>query len=285
VSLQVAAGIAATRISQILGQKSGDYVSIIDPSRLIGGWKPVEAEVPLGAISQLFERLTNMVGTDEKVADDIIDIAWFVIITWSVISTALVVSIESFRILCPIGAFVVGVSSVFCYVNGYQIGSKKNFDEDLEHLGYYIKTRLSEIFKHFEGSSLIVKLRLLVAGKKMVLSDVGVKLGSPEEPTSSVIYWIGLSSDRNESIEIRNPNDKEIETGLKELPPLSTLNWNVDEIPAGFSIRNTSDFISLHDPSTYLARTSAVAEGIDAIVASMTSISALLKTPQTDTSN
>ena len=70
LSLQVVVGITATRISQTLGQRSGDYLSNIDPSRLNFRWESVEVEVPLGAVSQLFEKFKNMVGSDEEVADD-----------------------------------------------------------------------------------------------------------------------------------------------------------------------------------------------------------------------
>ena len=279
LSLQVATGISVTRLSQIFGQKSGDYLSIIDPSRLIGSWMPVEVEVPLGTISQLFERFTNIVGTDEKAVDDVIDIAWFAIITWSVISTALVVAFELFRLLCALGAFVLGVASAFCYRNGFQTGSRKNFDEDLEHLGYYIQSRLAEIFKHLEGAGLVANIRLLVAGKKLVLSDVGVSLMSINETGLSVYYWIGLSSNRHESIEIRNCEDEELKTGLEELPVVVTLNWSKGDIDSGFHIINLSDNISLNDPSSYLSRTSATTEGVELIVASLSSIYDLAKMP------
>ncbi|MFX1368797.1 MAG: hypothetical protein ACFFAY_09385 [Promethearchaeota archaeon] len=285
LSFQVAVGITATRLSQILGQKSGDYLSIIDPSLLIGEWKSVEVDVPLGTISQLFERFTNSVRTSEKVADDIIDIAWFIVITWSVISSALVVAFESFRLFCMLGAFALGIASALCYHNGFQTGSKKNFDEDLEHLGYYIMARLSEIFKYFEGADIIAELRLLISRKKMVLSDAGVSLKSGNEIRTSVYYWIGLTSDRVESIEIRDSTNEEIRAGMEKLPIVVNLNWNQGETPSGFILHNPSNNISLHNPSTYLTRTAAAAEGVETVVASIASICNLARIPLPNSPN
>ncbi len=136
--------------------------------------------------------------------DDILDLAWFFVIVWAAVSTAMVVLFGSSPILCVSPSPVLAVICAACYYNGYQSGEGDISADNLEHLEHLALSRVTSIQSIASDNLFQPYARWMQKKESRVLSDFGVYLiGSTLEMAGAVIrYSVGFSSGDEERIEV-----------------------------------------------------------------------------------
>lgn len=233
LSTQISVGLVSTRYFQKIGMMSRQKLRFLDPSKLAGDWSRLEEGSDVDGITRLFESLQLELRGVEPKTDDVLDLAWFVVIVWSAISTAAAVLIGSLPFLCVSPALVLTGLSAFCYYDGYQSGTTGSFSEDLDHLEHLACSRISAIQAASSGTFSAPFVRWRSKNQTRVLTDVGVYvLGRSLEETDSVIaYSVGFSSAEIERIEIllSANNDPCAFDSLSRLELVKDLEWGVSK--------------------------------------------------------
>ncbi|MFQ5831727.1 MAG: hypothetical protein ACE5H4_03400 [Candidatus Thorarchaeota archaeon] len=204
VSTQIGVGLVFTRYYQTVGMLAKEKLTFLDSSELAGEWESVEEEVSIEEMPRIFQELDERLGGLEPQVDDILDLAWFFIIVWAAVSTALVVLFGSSPILCLSPSPILAMICVACYYNGYQSGKGEISADHLEHLEHLALSRLSAIQSIASNSFFQPFVQWMQKQEFRVLSDLGVHLiGSAVEVTGAVIrYSVGFSSGDKEHIEV-----------------------------------------------------------------------------------
>ncbi|NHJ13832.1 MAG: hypothetical protein EAX95_09145 [Candidatus Thorarchaeota archaeon] len=272
VSIQIGVGVVVTRLFQVWGASSALKVALVDANRLPASWIPTTVGVTLASLNKMFDQLIARVSDNRPEADDVTDFAWFGIIVWAVVSSAAKALFNYSSLVCISAAGVLAICSIICYYNGYRSRAGTDFDEDLEHLRYYLVRRLSEIDSRFSAKHQSFQVHLLGDRNRVTLSDVGISLEPSGKRNRRVTYWIGLSSNRPEAIDVTAPDETDIniEAILRKIPVLQNPAWILKKLSSGlYQIANDTDVISISEPSSYVPRATKPILGVEDIVSSM----------------
>jgi len=282
--IQIGVGLVSTRYYQKIGMKSRRKLTFLDPFELGGDWNNLEEESDVDEITSLFQSLQlELEGVQQK-TDDVLDLAWFVVIVWSAISTAAAVLIGSIPFLCVSPVLVLAGLSAICYYNGYQCEPSGSFTEDLDHLEYLVCSRLSAIQTAASGSFSLPFLKWRSKNHTRVLADVGAYLlgRSLEEADSIIAYSVGFSPTQNERIEMLFSvrNDPGTLDSLNGLELMDDLEWSItrESAPTGHKIAllNTRGSPNIQDPATLVKSPSEQEKATFALAKAIESILALL---------
>lgn len=272
VSIQVVIGVISTKALQIAGGYTAQNIDLIDPGSLAPTWISVTVSIPLASLDQVFNQIIENISENRAEADDVLDFAWFVVIVWSVVSSASTVLFGYSSVVCILSTLILVVCSAFCYCNGYSSGTRHDFDEDLEHLRYYVLARVSHLYSQFNRENSVIRIRILSKNNLSVLYDIGFSLGPFKLQKPKIVYWIGLSCDRPEAIEITLPSPIVSSTfdRLRKAPILRKPGWSLVEKSTDlFLIAKDLSSISISSPSSYVGRATEPLLGMDDIVSSM----------------
>jgi hypothetical protein len=231
LSTQIGVGLISTRYYQTIGMKSRRKLTFLDPSELTGDWSNLEEESDVDGIARLFEKLQTEVQGERPRTDDVLDLAWFVVIIWSAISTAAAMLVGSLPFLCVSPALVLAGMSSVCYYNGYQIGPTGSFPEDLDHLEHLVCSRISAVQAAASGILSAPFVRWRSKNETRVLTDIGVYLlgRSLEESDSVVEYSVGFSPNEMEHIKmlLSASRDHGVLESLSRLELMNSLAWGI----------------------------------------------------------
>ncbi|MFX1416611.1 MAG: hypothetical protein ACFFC0_07345, partial [Promethearchaeota archaeon] len=176
LATQIGVGLVSTRHYQTIGNKSRRKLTFLDPSELGGDWKHLEEGSDVDGISCLFGDFHSELQGIEPKTDDVLDLAWFVVIVWAAISTAAAVLIGSLPFLCVSPAIVLAGLSAVCYYDGYQSGPMASLSEDLDHLEHLVCSRISAVQAAASNTFSEPFVRWRSRDQTRVLTDIGVYL-------------------------------------------------------------------------------------------------------------
>ncbi len=281
VSTQIGVGLVFTRYYQSVGMMTKRKLTFLDPSEMTGEWESMEEEVSLEEMSRIFHELGERLDGLEPHVDDILDLAWFFVIVWASVSTAMVILFGSSPILCVSPSPVLAIISASCYYNGYQSGKAETSADNLEHLEHLALSRVTSIRAIASDNFFQPYARWIQKQEGRVLSDFGVYLiGSALDTVSAVIrYSVGFSSGHKERIEVllSEEPDSDFQSAVTELDSDLGSKW-VLTTDSGlhehkFCFTNVTDSPSLkraasliRSPSEQERATREVAETIESLL-------------------
>ena len=219
---QLIVGMILTRCHHSFGIVIKNQAKFIDSSMLDNDWKIQRVEVEYEDLKTILTNVFAKVpvhNTNE--IDDYNDLAWFVILLWSLFSSV----VGNFLYLEPsfyvIGALVTALTCLMIFINGYQSTDLSYLRDHLEHLEFYILSRLSKLF--MSDSCKTPFIEWISKNNTTTLNDLGFRFICSE---NEFCYYIGLPSMQNERIEIQITND-DISTITSRLNTLSSKsNWS-----------------------------------------------------------
>ncbi|MFW9943545.1 MAG: hypothetical protein ACFFB7_00955 [Candidatus Sifarchaeia archaeon] len=260
LAIQIGVGLVSTRYYQTIGNISRRKLTFLNPSELVGDWRHLEEESDIDGISSLFDSLqSELQGIDPK-TDDVLDLAWFVVIVWAAISTSAAVLIGSLPLLCVSPAIVLTGLSTVCYYDGYQSGPMVSLSEDLDHLEHLVCSRISAVQAAASSTFSEPFVRWRARNQTRVLTDIGVYvLGRSLEETDIVIaYSVGFSPTEIERVEIllSTSNDPSRLDSLSGLKLVKDLEWDLSKEPASTQhktvLSNSKGSPNIQDSSTLI---------------------------------
>ncbi|MHA1909195.1 MAG: hypothetical protein ACW98Y_18005 [Candidatus Thorarchaeota archaeon] len=197
--IQLSIGMATTRIYYRFGTKTKERLSFLDPSTLSNGWRIEEREIHSVEVSRIFEKFYKSIkDADKKSTDDINDMAWFFIAVWSMFSTLIAVTWEIFYPYCLISSIVLAIISFFTYYEGRKGGNNGYFEDDIDHLEYYVQSRLEGIVTQHPAAQSFVSWK--IKNGTAVLNDFSIYIEVKHAESTFLRYYLGLPSDEYERI-------------------------------------------------------------------------------------
>ncbi len=196
---QIILGILLIRLFYYLGRKARLSITLIDPSSINHGWKRSIEKMNSAEMSHVFERMQISASVPKSRMDDLTDLSLFIVIVWSVISTAFIYPDMHTPLLYFIGGSVLLVACVLSYLNGYGSFVVIDFNEELSKLEYYVVSRVSAVERIAKVNSYIIWLE---KNGHRILYDIMVDIDVG--PPFKLSYHCGISSSDNERIQLEN---------------------------------------------------------------------------------
>ena len=202
-STQLIAGMILTRLHYSYGITTKNKARLIDPSLLDVDWIPKRVDLEFEELKTTLNNVfTTVLGQNSNEIDDYNDVAWFVILLWSLISSVIGNFIYLESTFYIFGALVTALTCLMTFMNGYQSANLAYLIDDLDHLEYYILSRLSKM--DMKDSRKMAFIEWFSKYDTIALNDVGFRLNCGG---NELCYYIGLPSLKNERIEIQITND------------------------------------------------------------------------------
>ncbi|MGY5880309.1 MAG: hypothetical protein RTV31_08660, partial [Candidatus Thorarchaeota archaeon] len=196
---QIGLGLPLTRAFYDFGVSARRMLKFYDVGILGTDIEFENLRINIGDIPLVFERLDYQIRKyDSGALDDLNDLAWFAIVVWAVISSAGIFTDFSGIPLCILGAIVLIITCFICYVSGYRTVQGFSFEEDLNHLEYYIERYTKEIDDALPTVNGHAIFQLTKSGKRWALIDIIVEFALPLD--SVIEYHLGLSSAKQERV-------------------------------------------------------------------------------------
>ncbi len=276
ISLQVPLGLVLTRYFQGLGARVKRKLKILDSSSLGGDWDSSLQEMHSEEVTRLFDNIIAQLQKYDPSVDDVIDLTWFGVIVWAVLSTGIVAVFDPPLLFYVTPSLILaGLCMVILY-NGYRVAGTISFEESLEHLKHLVLSRLASLQTVADKRYFQPGVKWLSKGKKQALADIAIQILNKSREDGSVIwYWLGLPSTDDERLvfdvpmELVNP----IQEALADIPLLSDLGWIVETASnnneLGVVLRNIRndlrfDILStiIHSPSRIKETSEKLAEAL-----------------------
>ncbi len=257
LSSQIGLGLPATRAFYDFGVTSRGMLKLYDSGILGTDVETRDLKINVGDLPLVFERLDFEIRKyDSGSLDDLNDLAWFVVIAWAMISS-IGIFIEfvgvAFFIL---GAVVLVITCFACYVSGYRTIQGVSFEEDLQHLEYYVDRCIKAADTALPSANGHIILQVTKRGHRTVLIDIIVEFTT--SLNSIIDYHIGLSSHLQERFIIGAPTETLDRTyaKFKEFSVVKESRWTLEHVTtqsgrivrisnseSKFSMSNRSSFV------------------------------------------
>jgi hypothetical protein len=216
-----------------------------------------DLRINIGDLPLVFEQLDFQIRKyDSEGFDDLNDLVWFAIIVWAVISSAGMFPYVAGIPICVFGAFILLAACFISYVSGYRTNQGVSFEEDLNHVEYYIERCAKTIDDALPTVNAKVVLQVTTRGRRTVILDFILEFFLLSNAV--VEYHIGFSSSRLERFIINVPTDvvDSVYVKFKDLPAVTDSNWKLEQITtqAGRIARivNLDCTLSISDPSSFV---------------------------------
>jgi hypothetical protein len=267
VSTQIPLGLVLTYYFQILGTRTKRKLKLLDPSKLGADWVSSQQEMHSEDISRLFDDISVQLQKYGPSVDDVIDLAWFGVIVWAVISTGIVAVLDPHVLFYASPSSLLAGLCIVSLYNGYRIAQSPSFDENIEHLKHLILSRLTALHAVAGKRYFQPGLRLLTKGKKQVLADIFVQILNNSRDKGPVLcYRLGLSSTDDERLdfEVAEEHIGAIQGSLMDLPIVSDIGWRIDiasnSNEPGVVLRNERGVLRIDVQSTMVLSPSRIKE-------------------------
>jgi hypothetical protein len=236
-----------------LGRSIKSNAKFVDPSKLNDGWKIEHERINLDDLKKLL--LDGFTAIPEQITeniDDYNDIAWFIILLWSLISSVIAYFLFSVPVFCIMSIFVLAFVSLMTFYNGYQSSDFEDLRDDFKHLEFFILSRLSmlQLINKISQRSLFIEL--ISKDEVTTLNDLGIsiRISQADDEDYNIDYYIGFPSLAKERFEFRGSWSFDSATieQLKELASKSDWSLELDSSGNMENISNAS--FPLHFVST-----------------------------------
>lgn len=262
---QIAIGFPATRAYYEWGISNKEKLHFLDPAKMNGKGKQLEIDIHLGDLALLFEKMQLKVNKYDKGSfDDLNDLAWFGIFVWSALSSSLFfLNIGGYPI-CIGGSLVLVLTCTASYLSGYWKQRNQSFEDDLNHLQYYVEKRYKDLDEHLPRKGSRIYIQMVKKRRKFVLTDFSIEISLGGN--NAIEYHMGLSSTEKERILVKAEDAvlNRIYNRAKEMPPVVETGWVVERImtlsgPIVRILNQSSDF-SLLNRVSYIKSPSIIDE-------------------------
>ncbi len=249
---QIAIGFPATRAYYDWGVSNKEKLHFLDPAKLNGKGKHFELDIHLGDLSNFFEKLyLQIVRYDRGSFDDLNDIAWFGIFVWSAFSSSIFFLSINGIYLYLVGLSVLLIACAGCYLNGYWKAREHSFEDDLNHLQYYVEKRYKELDKHLPKNGARIYVQMKEHWRTIALIDFSIEIALGKE--SALEFHMGLSSNEKERFVIKTEDAvlDRVLNGTQQSTLVKQHGWHVERIitssgPIVRVINQSSDFSLLN---------------------------------------
>jgi hypothetical protein len=260
---QIGLGIPLTRAYYDFGLSTRNRMSFFDSGIHDNSDETFELKVNFGDMPLFFERMGLQVKKyDNTKFDDLTDLSWFIIIAWAIISSGAYFTNMLGQFLWFLGVVFSLSACMMCYASGYWTNRGNSFEEDIDHLEYYIDTllkMLDAVLPDLNGTAI---LQLKCQKRKSVLVDIAALFKLRD--SIALEYHFGLSSNLQERF-ILEASDIIIETAymqLSNLHAISDSGWNLEQVKTktGYILRiiNPCSNLNLANRSTFVTSPSVV---------------------------
>lgn len=279
---QIGLGLPATRAFYDFGVSTRGMLKFYDAGVLGTDMQTEDLRIATGDISLLFERFEFLIRKyDSGALDDLNDLAWFVIVIWAVISSAGIFTTIGGIPMCMFGSFILIITCIVSYISGYRTIQGFSFEEDLNHLEYYISRSINKIIKTLPDETGIVILQVTKRRRRTILIDIIVEF---QLANNSIIeYHLGLSTQRKERFILFLPSTA-VDTTYSNIKKLLTTkhpSWTVEQITtqSGRILRiiNSQGRFCICDHSTFVINPEAVEQHTQPASATLKDIVLILK--------
>ncbi len=245
--VQLGIGMTFTRLYYRFGNHAKTKLTLLDPTTLGTGWTIEKKEIHSVEVSRIFEKFYKSIKkADKKSNDDINDIAWFFVAVWSMMVTLLLVTWEVFYPYCFLSSGVLAGICGFTYYEGRKSGYNGFFEDDVDHLEYYVISRLEGISNLHPGAQPIVSWKR--KNDTIVLNDFFVIFEFEQDENLVLRYYLGLPSDEHERIILESdiPVEK-IKHIVNDFP-----GWKTETLGEGLEITNINSNLNLRMRKTFV---------------------------------
>jgi hypothetical protein len=279
VSTQIPIGFLLTRYCQMLGIRTKNKLKLIDPAKVGTDWVISRQEMNSEEISLLFDNISVGLQKYNPSVDDVIDLTWFVVIVWAVITTGIVAVFSPHALFYSSPAFVLAGLCLANLYNGYRVASPPPFDDSIEHLKHLVQSRLSALHAVIGKRYFQPGVRLLSKGKKQVVVDFFAQMLNMSNDRGPIhIYWLGLPSTDTERIDFDIAEEKKgiIQISLKEHPISTENGWTIKSSEPGVVLQNEQGAVRfdihstmVHSPSRIRDTSEKLADALKVVIHEM----------------
>jgi hypothetical protein len=263
IGSQVGLGLPLTRVYYELGISTRKLMKVYDIGLHGVNGDMFDLKINMGDLPRLFERLEMQTGKyDVGKMDDLTDISWFIVIVWAIISS--IAHYVGFlgQTVCVFGVVVLMGASLLSFVSGYWTKSAESFEENLQHLEYYIGFFAKKLDSALPNQNGTIILQLVPKRRCTSLADIGVEFIIKERIILK--YYFGLTSGHPESFSIEAPYDLAqcIYERLLGSNLGSESKWTTEQetTNSGVTIRiaNSTRKLNVSDKRTYISSPAAI---------------------------
>jgi len=260
---QIGLGIPMTRTYYDFGIVASNSLTLFDSRVHEIDQNIIDLRVSIGDIPLLFERMGLQVQKyDKSKFDDLNDLAWFLMIVWAIISSGVHYLRYLGQPLSILGVTILVGACIMCYASGYWTKRGFSFEEDLEHLEFYIDSYV----KVLDAALPTINGTLILQAKRRRRSYALVDFATEFIFKDSITleYHFGLSSSLKERFVVE-ASDEVIATtydALKKVESIIGAGWELERIntQSGAIIRivNPHSKLSLADRSSFVKSPSVI---------------------------
>ncbi|MHA1960229.1 MAG: hypothetical protein ACW99U_08365 [Candidatus Thorarchaeota archaeon] len=200
---QISVGLPTTRTFHSLGQKARRYLVLQDPSNVNTHWKTVETKSNPEMISRAFEKGSSSLDKKEpQKTDDMNDLAWFAVLSWAIVSAALLQSILTVAYVAILSTALLAGMALVVYLSGYWSTGTPYLLDSLDELEFYILKRLAKLLGTSMGGPCQVYTIWLRKNSQRILFDIAfdVSVDTDTDQTAKIRYLMGLPSKEYERL-------------------------------------------------------------------------------------
>lgn len=286
VVTQICLGIAVTRAYYDFGLTTRRKVQFYNASLHDVEGDIYDLRMHIGDLPLLFEVMDTQVKKyDRSKSDDLMDISWFLVIIWAIISAAARYANLLGQTLWIFGVFVLLAACLVAYESGYWTRGGFSFEESLDHLEYYVVTLLKSIDAVLPTANSALILQLAVRGRKTIIIDMAAEFIARDV---KIEYHIGLSSAHHEQfiVKLADEATNAVYDKLRALEAVIETGWAVECVStpsedtvrilnpvAGLNIADRSSFVT--SPSTIEANSRTPQVILSSIISAIDGLSEL----------
>jgi hypothetical protein len=280
---QIGLGLPATRAFYDFGVNARELLKFYDAGVIGDDFETTDLRINIGAIPLFFERLDLQIRKyDSGAVDDLNDLAWFSIVVWAVISSAGTSNVIAGIPICIFGSIVLSVTCLVSYIGGYRTITGVSFEEDLNHLEYYIDRYTKALDYALSSNNGTVVLQITHRGRRVVLIDIVVEFILSQ--ATIIEYHLGLTSHIPERFVIVAPSES-LELAYSKFKNLSIVkdsSWSLERITtqSGRIIRLVShdSGLCICDRSTFVVTPETVVKNAQSKGTIISNIASILET-------
>lgn len=260
---QIGLGIPMTRAYYDFGIVSSNSLTLFDSGVHEIDQNIIDLRISVGDIPLIFERMGLQVQKyDKSKFDDLNDLAWFLVIVWAIISSGAHYIRFLGQPLSILGVIILLGVCIMCYASGYWTKRGYSFEEDLEHLEFYIDYYV----KVLDAALSTINGNLILQVKRRRRSYALVDFATEFIFKDSIAleYHFGLSSSLKERF-VMEASDEVIATvheALKNVESIISAGWELERInmQSGVIIRivNPHSKLSLADRNSFVKSPSVI---------------------------
>ncbi|MGD9396863.1 MAG: hypothetical protein PVJ05_10580 [Candidatus Thorarchaeota archaeon] len=256
---QVAIGFPSIRAFFDLGVSNKEKLHFIDPPERNSRALTHEVDINLGEIPLIFEKLDLHIHKyDDGSLDDLSDLAWFGVFVWAAVSSTLFYFEMGRYPLCLAATLVLVLTCTASYLSGYWSQRVYGFEDDLNHLQYFIEKRFKNIDAAIPDNNYRLYVEVLEKRRSLIIVDFSLEI-IPE--TDIVLeYHIGFPSREKERIVVKGENEilDSIYDASINSRVISTNDWLTERIetqsgssvvfingPSDFSVSSRLSFVTM----------------------------------------